>query len=235
MKKFLQFIVIFRNIIVLVWLILILILFKIINNFNFKNGQSIIFALLLAVIPSFVYILSHINKKKIKVARTNRKMSFFEKIKDDYKTKKFQKHLLDKLEGLGLSFDLVDESAITLKNQFLNICFDLNEASISINDTLVNYRFFYLESDELNKYDTTYMAKRDTLALYIAIVNKIKQLINVKMIYQNDWKRIILYRMDSEAVLYEYIYSKIKQKQLKIQKVKKESKIIEIYPQKFIK
>lgn len=235
MKKFLQFIVIFRNIIVLVWLILILILFKIINNFNFKNGQSIIFALLLAVIPSFVYILSHINKKKIKVARTNRKMSFFEKIKDDYKTKKFQKHLLDKLEDLGLSFDLVDESAITLKNQFLNICFDLNEASISINDTLVNYRFFYLESDELNKYDTTYMAKRDTLALYIAIVNKIKQLINVKMIYQNDWKRIVLYRMDSEAVLYEYIYSKIKQKQLKIQKVKKESKIIEIFPQKFIK
>lgn len=95
----------YKNIIILVWWLAILVIFKVWNNFNFSNGNSILFIILIVVFPLALYIFGVIYKKKLLKQKNLRKKPFFEIIQDDYKTKKLQKEFLEQIEFLKFNLN----------------------------------------------------------------------------------------------------------------------------------
>ena len=63
----------YKNIIILVWWLAILVIFKVWNNFNFSNGNSILFIILIVVFPLALYIFGVIYKKKLLKQKNLRK------------------------------------------------------------------------------------------------------------------------------------------------------------------
>ena len=140
--KFKTFIAIYKNIIILLWWITVLVAFKIINNFEFKNGTSLIFIGLLIIFPLTLYILSIIRKIRLMKIKAINNGPYIKIIEQDVKTKKFEKEFLEELEDISLEF--IEGEEIELKNELLQVVFTNEYAYIKLNDKKVIYRYYYV-------------------------------------------------------------------------------------------
>ena len=142
--KFKTFLAMYTNIIILVWWLAILVIFKVWNNFNFSNGNSILFIILIVVLPLALYIFGVIYKKRLLKQKNLRKKPFFEIIQDDYKTKKLQKEFLEQVEFLKLNLNS-KENQLLLSNNKIEISFEKNNFKLClrncnfISDIFYNY------------------------------------------------------------------------------------------------
>lgn len=205
MKKI---IVAYRHLIILIWLILVLLIFKITTNFKFKNGSSLVFVSLLLIVPIVIYIYSFINIKKNKEAVKINKDGHYQNITRDIDKGIFKSCFLDKLTQLNLKYlcDLTDIVCVKIINhnvEILNVIFNANQAIIEINDTKIVYRFYYSHMiNEFTKYDLRNFEYKETSILYSKIVEKVSELINKEYIYIYSKKQISLVAVPSNEELY---------------------------------
>lgn len=207
MKKF---ILAFHHLIVLIWLVLILIVFKITTNFKFKNGSSLIFLALIITFPTFIYIFTILNKKKIRNQKKHELPLYFQQIKDDQKKNKFQELLLDKIKECNLDYSIIVENS-TIKINVYNIDrilfiieFMPTFACIKINETNVKYNFYYsYHIDEYTKYDLRNFEYKETKILYMKLIEKIQNLINKKYVYIQSNKLLKLIEQETSEIIYE--------------------------------
>ena len=111
MKKI---IIAYRHLIILIWLILILLIFKITTNFKFKNGSSLVFIGLIIIVPLIIYTYSFINIKKNKETVKINKDGYYQTIVKDLEKGNFQTNFLDKLSNLNSPFVLTFNLKVVL-------------------------------------------------------------------------------------------------------------------------
>lgn len=199
--KFKTFIAIYKNIIILLWWITVLVAFKIINNFEFKNGTSLIFIGLLIIFPLTLYILSIIRKIRLMKIKAINNGPYIKIIEQDVKTKKFEKEFLEELEYLSLEF--IEGEEIELKNELLQVVFTNEYAYIKLNDKKVIYRYYYVNKFlSYTKYDNRYLQYYPTTHLYALMIEKIKELSNNEYIYVENRRSIKLINKKTEEVIY---------------------------------
>ena len=78
--KFKTFLAMYRNIIILLWWIVILVLFKITTNFEFHHGLSLLFIFLVVFVPLSFYLITKIYQQKLIRAKRNRKGNYYQSI-----------------------------------------------------------------------------------------------------------------------------------------------------------
>ena len=199
--KFKTFLAIYKNLIVLLWWTVILISFKIINNFEFKNGTSLIFVGLLIVLPVSLYIFGLIHKIKLKRIKAINNGPFIEIIKKDIETKKFEKEFLDDVEHL--KFNFIESENIELRNDTIQIVFTKEFAFIKLIDKKVIYRYYYVNKfKSYSKYDTRYLQYRPTTHLYTLMLSKIKDLTNKEYIYVENRRTVKLIDSETQEIIY---------------------------------
>ena len=156
----------YKNIIILVWWLAILVIFKVWNNFNFSNGNSILFIILIVVLPLALYIFGVIYKKRLLKQKNLRKKPFFEIIQDDYKTKKLQKEFLEQVEFLKLNLNS-KENQLLLSNNKIEISFEKNYTKINLLNTKITYYFYYSNYiNNFTKFDKRMIQYHSTKYLY---------------------------------------------------------------------
>ena len=178
--KFKTFLMMYRNIIILVWWIIILVIFKVTTNFVFKNGLSILFILLLVVLP---------------IARLN----------EDIENKQFQKSLIVPLEELvGKTEFTKEEENIIVDSKNISIIFNKYKAKLVVKNTLVEYNFYYSSKLEvMTSYDSRFYQYHETNYLYFALINLVKNLISEPLIYEVNKKKYSLTTLNSNIILYQ--------------------------------
>ena len=208
--KFRTFLAIYKNIIILLWWTVILISFKIINNFEFENGTSLIFIGLLVGLPVSLYIFGLIHKIKLKKIKAINNGPFIDIIKKDIESKKFEKEFLEDIRDL--KFDLIDSDNIELKNDLIQVVFTNEYAYIKLIDKKVIYRYFYVNKFRYySKYDGRYFQYKPTTHLYTVMISKIKELSHREYIYIENRRTIKLIDKATEEIIY---YMKKEKKQL---------------------
>ena len=199
--KFKTFLAIYKNLIILLWWMIILIAFKIINNFEFENGTSLIFIGLLVVLPTFLYIFGLIHKFKLKKIKSVNNGPYIKIIKKDIETKKFEKEFLEDIEHL--KFNFVESDNIELQNEKIQIVFTNEYAYIKLIDTKVIYRYYYVNKFRYySKYDTRYLQYRPTTYLYTLLLSRIKDLSSKEFKYIENRRSIKLIDIETNEIIY---------------------------------
>lgn len=212
------FLAMYKNIIVLIWWIVILIIFKVTINFEFSGGNSILFVTLLIVLPLALYIYGVICKKKLLKKKLAKKEPFFNIIKKDLNNKKFQKEFLDKLVGYNFTLNKKEEF-IRLYNDVVDINFDKNFACIMLIGTNVIFRYYYISKiKEFSKYDKRLIQYYSTLYLYKLILEKLDSITNKTLLYFENKKGCILLDEKNQEVIYSTFIKNINTKKLKVTK-----------------
>ena len=144
MKKI---IIAYRHLITLIWLILILLIFKITTNFKFKNGSSLVFIGLIIIVPLIIYTYSFINIKKNKETVKINKDGYYQTIVKDLEKGNFQTNFLDKISNLNLKYlcnhlDVLIVKIINHNQDILKVTFSQNQATLEILDTKIIYHFY---------------------------------------------------------------------------------------------
>ncbi len=195
MKKI---IIAYRHLIILIWLILILLIFKITTNFKFKNGSSLVFIGLIIIVPLIIYTYSFINIKKNKETVKINKDGYYQTIVKDLEKGNFQTNFLDKLSNLNLKYlcnhlDVLIVKIINHNQDILKVTFSQNQATLEILDTKIIYHFYYSHIiDEFTKYDIRNFEYKEPTVLYSKILEKINFLINKEYIYTYTKKQVSL-------------------------------------------
>ena len=216
--KFNTFLAMYKNIIILIWWISILVIFKVTTNFEFVGGSSILFISLLIGFPLALYIYGVICKKRLLKKKLAKKEPFFNVIKKDFNNKKFQKEFLDKLIGYNFVLNKKEEF-INIYNDTINICFDKNFACIIFNETNVIFRYYYVSRiKDFTKYDVRLIHYYSTTYLYKLLLEKIEALINKSLLYYENKKGCILLDEKTQTIIYSTLLKNVKTKKLKITK-----------------
>ncbi len=199
--KFKTFLAIYKNLIILLWWMVILISFKIINNFEFENGTSLIFIGLLVILPVTLYIFGLIHKLKLKKIKSINNGPYIKIIKKDIETKKFEKEFLEDIEHL--KFDFIESDNIELRNEKIQIVFTNEYAYIKMIDTKVIYRYYYVNKFRYySKYDTRYLQYRSTTYLYTLLLSRIKELSSKEYTYIENRRSIKLIDNETDEIIY---------------------------------
>lgn len=192
----------FKNIIILIWWIIVLIVFKVTTNFEFSNGNSLIFVGLLVIIPLTLFIIANIFKKKLMKEGKKNKIPYFQRIKEDIKSKTFYNEFLSKISTLNFS-QIEEDNKIILVSNLLEIVFSQSLVSISIKNTQVIYRYYYSNKfTELSKYDKKYLQYKGTSVLYQLLVEKVLLLSNNELTYFENKKHAKLILTATDEVLF---------------------------------
>lgn len=224
MKKF---ILAYRHLIVLIWLIIVLLIFKLTINFKFTNGLSLLFIFLLIIVPIcfYIYIKILINKNIEKISLN--KNGYYQVLLKDINTINFTTNFLEKLSLLNLKYllNMDDQPLIKVINhndQILDIVFSETKASINIVNTNIKFNFYYSHIiDDFTKYDLRNFEYKDPIVLYTKIIEKVSELINKEYIYICSNKKMVLTTIIDKKDIYQY-------ENKKREKVKKEQKIIKL-------
>lgn len=211
----------YRNIIVLFWWITIIIIFKVTTNFEFKNGMSILFVLLMIVFPLVLYIFTSIHKRKLMKKKLAKKLSYFSRIKKDYNSKIFQNELIKPLNVLLGDVELgYDDNLIEIKNRYFKIEFVKNKALIYINDTKVIYQYFYTNRfDNLSSFDVKFIQYKDSIYLYKLLREKIESIFKDSLLYKESSKGYILSSIDEKIIYYQKRIHNSKKEKYQINKI----------------
>lgn len=184
--KFKTFLTMYRNLIILLWWIIVILVFKLTINFKFHHGLSLVFIALMAILPIFLYIFTSIHRKKLINRKKIRKLTYFNRIKKDYQNKIFEKEFLNPLKkNIGQLDFSYSEEKIEIKNEQFIISFYPTKAILEIIGTKVKYNYYYTHKyDNLSFYDTKFVQYHDTEYLYDTIIQKLDVLSKEELLYQ---------------------------------------------------
>lgn len=197
--KFRTFFNIYKNLIIVLWCVGVIIAFKIINNFEFQNGSSLIFIGLLVVVPFIIYILGIFRKRRLIKQKVAKEGRFIGSIKKDAESKKLRKELLNEFDFVQIE----NQECIQFENDIFLLEFNNKLAKLTIKDTLIEYKYFYVNKFfEYNKYDHRYVQYYPTTRLYSLIKLQIEELIGHTYIYKENKRGIKLIDQDTNEVVY---------------------------------
>ena len=214
MKKY---ILSFRHLIVLIWLLLILLMFKLINNFVFENGSSIIFIILLISVPVVVYIYTALHIKQTKEKLALIKSGYYSLLKKELMADANTSILVNQLRSLNLSFHIASEEdfgenlkgdiKISIYNQdrhIMTLVFTDNKCYLELLNTLIRINFYYSNMiNEFTEYDLRNFEYKDPSVLYNKIISKIEKLINKEYIYSQSNKELLLVEKQTKEIYYQ--------------------------------
>lgn len=196
----------YRSFIILVWIITILIIFKIVNNFLFKNGSSLIFITLIFILPLIFWILTQIARKKSIKEKKKLETKYYLRILNDIKESNFDKQFINPLKQLISYSTFNDSNNIIFENENLIIGFNEIKSYISIKNTNVTFSYYY--SNKFYKstiYDEKFMQYQDTKELYQLMINKLETLLSEPLIYETNKYNLRLIGSNTKQVYYEII------------------------------
>lgn len=178
-----HFIIRNRNLLSFGWIIVILIFFKIYNNFEFKNVDSLLLIILIflpqLIISILAYIIRHKNLKKF----VNSRKDMLEQIKQTLEKDFFPK--VNKLYSWHAFNQETMEIAIGNEDMML-ISFMDNKAVITILNTMVRYNFYYGKTlNGYGHYDKTGFEHYDVNHLYKEMFKIIDLLLGKELILEN--------------------------------------------------
>lgn len=202
--KFKTFLTMYRNLIILLWWISIILIFKLTINFQFHRGLSLVFIALMILPPFCLYIFTSIHRRKLINRKRNRKLTYFNRIKKDYQSKIFEKEFLHPLmKNFGPLDFIYNEEKIEIKNEQFIITFFPTKAILKINETKVKYQYYYTHKyDDLSFYDTKFLQYHDTEYLYNTIIEKLNILSKEELLYQEGTNCCKLTTVDEKNVLF---------------------------------
>lgn len=226
--KFKTFLAMYRNIIILLWWIVILVLFKITTNFEFHHGLSLLFIFLVVFVPLGFYLITKIYQQKLIRAKRNRKGNYYQRIKKDFEGKQLEKNLLCPLRACIGDMDIkIENDEIKLIHPQLICTFQQKKATIQIVDTRVCYGYYYsFQIDRMHIYNTLHLQYHDTNYLYQLMLTQIQLLAQEVLLYQENKNNCLLTNLDQTKVLYQENSKrrqKEKYKQVKTVEIQKHS------------
>lgn len=226
--KFKTFLAMYRNIIVLVWWIVILVLFKITTNFEFHHGLSLLFVFLVVFVPLVFYLVTKVHQQQLIQAKKNRKGTYYQRIKKDFEKELFQKNMIIPLEEyIGHIEISIENDEIKLLHPQLICTFQQKKATIQIVDTRVCYAYYYsFQIDYMHTYNTLHMQYHDTHYLYHMMLTQIQLLSQEVLLYQENKNSCVLTNLEQTKVLYKdnlKHHKKEKYKQIKTIEIQKHS------------
>lgn len=220
----------FHHLIVLIWLIIILVVFKVTTNFKFENGSSLIFIALIIVFPTFIYIYTLINKNKIRKQKKDKMLLYYRNIQDDKNKNQLKVNLLDKIKELGLDYELTDNqdtiriTIYSISKMLFHLTFTKSVAMLHVVETEIVYYFYYSNQiKEYSKYDLRNFEYKETKILYLKILERIKTLVQKTYVYTQSSKQIKLVVQDTNEVVYDLSLNK-----KLFSSLKKEKKILNL-------
>lgn len=216
----------YRNIILLLWWIIILVLFKITTNFEFHHGLSLLFVFLVVFVPLVFYVVTKLHQQKLIQAKKNRKGTYYQRIKKDFEKSLFQKNMVLPLEGYIGHIDIkIENDEIKLVHPQLMCIFQQKKATIQIIDTRVCYAYYYsFQIDRIHTYNTLHMQYHDTNYLYHMMLTQIQLLSQDVLLYQENKNSCLLTNLEQTKVLYKENvkhHNKEKYKQVKTIEIQK--------------
>lgn len=170
--------------IILSWIGLVLITFKIYNNFYFENNESILFVVSILIVPvSLLIIRSVIHKKNLK---------FFYECKNNYYDlveKMINQELPQEIDTLT-NVKIVDRNIYFGMNYQGVINHNRTYLEIRILHTNVSFKFYYNKTlDEVLLFDRTGYQNQEPKVLYNDVLITIKSLINGQLTYKEFAKK----------------------------------------------
>ena len=200
----------FKNVFILLWMIAVLIIFKIVNNFEFENGESLIFISLLVLPPLVIYLLFFIYKKR-KINKKNiLRGPYFTRILNDIKNNTFKKQFLNKL-NLILKNVIVNETSdsIIVCNNDIEIDFNKDQTLLKLLDTNIEYIYHYSSKVETSAYLVYKNLKyKSTLFLYKNILEKIEELTSGLLEYKENKYGMVLTLVETGKIIFNSVPKK---------------------------
>lgn len=203
----------YKNIITLIWCVGVFLYFKIAHNFQFKNGSSIIFLLLILVLPLGLNIYYNVVRHRTKKLKKAHQGNFFDQIKYDFLSKEVNRPLLNHLYQMNRNTKVEDKgdeiTIATGSDTYLFITFTSKFCKISMENTEIVYYLYY----ERVVFDTTSYDQKGfkyyaTDNIYQAILKIVKNLKRERLFYQelrqhNKLLQIRLLDRTDDQVIYE--------------------------------
>lgn len=201
--KFKTFLAMYKNIIILVWWLMILVIFKIWNNFVFENGSSLLFVFLIVVLPLTLYIFGIVYKNSLLKQKSLKKKPLFENIQSDYEANKLQKIFSDEIEKLKLNVEKKEEK-IMLHNNQVAIVFERHYSQIKLIQTKVVYYFYYgTHFTSITSFDQKMLQFHSPNYLYNQVKTQLAKLLECSLTYMENKKCYKLIDSTTNKVLYD--------------------------------
>lgn len=190
-----------------IWIVGVLVFFKLYNDFIFEQGDSYIFFIALFIVPFSLELESYYVRRKNKAKYHIKHSSFLKLIESN-----LDKELLDEITKTTRMLTDPDSLTIYFGPRLLGtIKFSETFASVSIVDTSVEYRFFYSQTEYiLTKYDESGFEFRPVTYLFQRMLNRINQLTSLDLVYKEYYKKkkiVAVALMDKDDILY---FNKVK-------------------------
>lgn len=184
----LRFIVRYRAVFTLIYEFLILFIFYLITKFKFKNNTSIVLIILMIIVPIVINILYSSIKKKNKEKYLARKNNYDSVIRNDLKTGKLVKELVNPLKEIltDLDFRHNDRQIMITggSGSKLTIMMDEIATKLSIDSTHIIYQYIYgYRAEDMTKYDIKGLKQYPTSKLYKLILSQVEKLVGKELIY----------------------------------------------------
>ena len=187
-----------------VWIGIVLVFFKLYNNFIFEQGESYIFFVALFFVPLFLELVGSYVRRKNKAKYYIKHSSFLKLIESN-----LDKELIEEITNKTRMLTDSDTLTIYFGPRLLGkIKFTETYASISLIDTIVEYRFFYGPTEYiLTKYDESGFEFRPVTYLFQRMLFRIDELSSLDLVYKEYYKKkkvIAVTLEDKGETLYFY-------------------------------
>ena len=187
-NKLALFLARYRGIIILLYEIILLTFFYLLNEFNFKNHNSIVFIFLIILFPLLLSILKYLIKKENQKKYHNKKSDYDTLIKNDINKGKYFNKFISDLKNITKFVEVktsLNNQLITLGDyKNITILIDQTKTVISIDDSHVIYQYIYgYIDDNTSKYDLKGIGKKTLDSFYNLLLKKVKSLINNEFEY----------------------------------------------------
>ncbi len=203
----------YKNLITLIWCVGVFLYYKIVHDFQFKNGSSLVFLTLILVLPLSLHLHYVIVRKRTKKLKKGHQASFFGQIQFDYHSKEMNYTLLNPLHLLNKTTkleEIEDElKIITGDDTYATITFNNRLCKIEIENTEIVYNLYYDRVVfDTSDYDQKGFKYYTTENLYKAILSIIKNLKRERLFYQETRQgdKILVLKLfdrETEEILYE--------------------------------
>lgn len=204
-----RFLIAYRYLLVLLWLLIILIVFKITTNFVFQNGNSLLFLFLLVSFPLFLYVYTLCNTKATRKKRIQKENGYFKRIEEDFQNGHFETYFLKRLKDLGIKGEeekLEDKVQVQISKEnevLFYLSLQKEQAILHLEHTQIDYHFYYASCHEsATKYDFRNLQYKDTKILYIKIIERVESLLHGEYVYEQNKKQITLRKLQNQEIVY---------------------------------
>jgi hypothetical protein len=206
----------YRNLIILAWCIIIFVFYKVIFDFQFENGSSLLFLFILLCVPVSLQMHYVMQRKAMQQLKKAHQKTFFGQIQYDFLTGMINTKLLFTLEHLAKETKVTQvEDIITIRCgniSQVNITFTPLLCRLEIENTKIVYNLYYervvFDTSEYDQKGFRYFRPEKLYQSIIAIIRLLK---NERLFYQElrQGKRMLQYQLIDRTNGENIIYKKV--------------------------